>query len=491
MYKKLSSGRRHLVNITVLVLYAALLLVLLSRHEPFRDEAQQWLLARDLSVPDLIRQMSYEGHPCMWYLILMPFAKAGLPFGFAGYISITLILIAVAVLLWKGPMGLGWKLLAMLTSSFLFFGAVIGRSYSTIPLLLVLNACLYPQRHGKALRYGLTIALLVQTHMVMMGFAASLCIVWLWEAFANYRKNRDAKELMHQASGLLLPLISALFFLYQMRGSMDSSAMKPDFSLNIVLVIRMVRRFAGFFLANSDLMSGLFALLGLGAVLIAGGLMLCRKEYESLKPLAVVTAGIVISWLFSVFIYYLTEHSRMVICYLAVWFLWVSVPQVRRKSVKIAMYALYTAICLAWLLGNANGIVKDWNGSYSDMEGCAAFIAENLEEDDIIIGSNACLSAGVVVYLEDHSIYSRRTGEKMTYCDYRKREMAISSYEALIEWLKEVKPDARKVYFMNDSDEDLMKVIDFGSHADRMECIYRTDNNAVSDRYALYSLELT
>ena len=86
MQRELSVGKKNLINIVVLVLYAVLLFMIMGRHEPFRDEAQQWLLARDLSVPALIRQMSYEGHPCLWYLILMPFAKAGLPFGFATYI---------------------------------------------------------------------------------------------------------------------------------------------------------------------------------------------------------------------------------------------------------------------------------------------------------------------------------------------------------------------------------------------------------------------
>ncbi|MBI4794559.1 MAG: hypothetical protein HY790_01735, partial [Deltaproteobacteria bacterium] len=46
-------------------------LVLLLRHEMWQDEWQAWLIAREsLSIPDLFRNLRYEGHPGLWHLVL-------------------------------------------------------------------------------------------------------------------------------------------------------------------------------------------------------------------------------------------------------------------------------------------------------------------------------------------------------------------------------------------------------------------------------------
>ena len=53
----------------VLPLYAILLAVVLWKHEPWADEAQAWLIARDCSGVELLFQrLRYEGHPGLWYL---------------------------------------------------------------------------------------------------------------------------------------------------------------------------------------------------------------------------------------------------------------------------------------------------------------------------------------------------------------------------------------------------------------------------------------
>jgi hypothetical protein len=51
------------------------LLLLLWRHEMWRDELQAWLLARDSSsLVDLWRNSRYEGHPLLWHVMLFPLA---------------------------------------------------------------------------------------------------------------------------------------------------------------------------------------------------------------------------------------------------------------------------------------------------------------------------------------------------------------------------------------------------------------------------------
>lgn len=55
--------------------FALVLLLLLWRHEMWRDELQAWLLVRDSSsLVDLWHNSRYEGHPLLWHMMLFPLA---------------------------------------------------------------------------------------------------------------------------------------------------------------------------------------------------------------------------------------------------------------------------------------------------------------------------------------------------------------------------------------------------------------------------------
>ena len=47
----------------VFLLYFILTLILVLNHEFARDEAQVWLIVKNLDVVGIIKQMQYEGHP--------------------------------------------------------------------------------------------------------------------------------------------------------------------------------------------------------------------------------------------------------------------------------------------------------------------------------------------------------------------------------------------------------------------------------------------
>ena len=82
------------------------------------------------------------------------------------------------------------KALALFGFGFSYYYPVISRSYCLIPLFAFMMACFYPARREKPLRYGLAIALMVQTHVIMLGMAATASLVWLAEALAGYRRDR-------------------------------------------------------------------------------------------------------------------------------------------------------------------------------------------------------------------------------------------------------------------------------------------------------------
>src|SRR5438105_2551057 len=68
-------------QVIVFAIYLTLLAIAVSHHEPWMDEAQAWLLAKDLGFKELfLKYLRYEGSPGLWHLILMIPAKLGLPY---------------------------------------------------------------------------------------------------------------------------------------------------------------------------------------------------------------------------------------------------------------------------------------------------------------------------------------------------------------------------------------------------------------------------
>ena len=191
--------------IVMFVAYSALTLAMVPLHEPWRDESQAWLISRDASLADLFGNiLREEGHPALWFLLLMPFAKMGAPYVTMQIISAALMIAALAVL-YVSDIPVAVKLIAPITCLFVYEIPTIARSYSVLALLCALIVKDYPHRDKHPYRYALWLALLFQTHVRAFGFAGGMLIVWLYDMARNHtlhaRKNHTA---------LLLPVLSAL-----------------------------------------------------------------------------------------------------------------------------------------------------------------------------------------------------------------------------------------------------------------------------------------
>lgn len=72
--------RRH-YRVVVFAVYLAVVIVTMAFHEPWFDEAQSWLIARDCLYRDLLLvRPHYEGHPPLWWLLQSIPAKLCVPY---------------------------------------------------------------------------------------------------------------------------------------------------------------------------------------------------------------------------------------------------------------------------------------------------------------------------------------------------------------------------------------------------------------------------
>lgn len=147
-------------------------------HQPWRDEAQKWLIARDTaSVAELGRLLPYEGTPALWPLLLRPLARGGFPYASMSWLNWALTGAAAALLLFAAP--LPWPLKAAILSSYgmLYQNPVFASNYSLSLLLLFAALALYGERRARPLRLGLAVALLANTSVLGAILALPLAAV--------------------------------------------------------------------------------------------------------------------------------------------------------------------------------------------------------------------------------------------------------------------------------------------------------------------------
>ncbi len=147
-------------------LYFLLLIVMAWRHEPWRDEAQAWIIVRDAgSLKAILSRMAYEGTPGLWHLLLYPLVRCGLPIFSMQVLHALLAFAAIALLVRHAPFPWYLKILLPFGHHPFYQYGVIARSYVLVGLFLFMLAAMHRSRFQRAWVYGLLLAMLANTSM--------------------------------------------------------------------------------------------------------------------------------------------------------------------------------------------------------------------------------------------------------------------------------------------------------------------------------------
>ncbi len=167
-------------KITVALYFIAHMLMLLV-HEPWFDEAVAWLIARDSSLYEILfTAPHYEGHPSLWHLILVPFAKTGAPYELSlCLISLAFTGTAMFLFVFKSPFKRIFRLVMPFTYYLFFQYSVISRPYSMMMLAFVLLAMTYGKRDEHPGRFVLSNFFLCLTSAYGIVIAGGICMEWL------------------------------------------------------------------------------------------------------------------------------------------------------------------------------------------------------------------------------------------------------------------------------------------------------------------------
>ncbi len=187
-----------------LAMYMAITAWTAWHHEPWRDEADPWLLARDASLAELFQRTANVGNPALWYLLLMPLAKAGLPYGAMHALHLVIAWAAAAVWLVRAPFPKLTRALVVLSYFLLCEYAVVARNYAPAMLLLFVIAALWRQRFARPLAFAAAVALLANTNTQAIWIAGAVGALYVWDLLRGYPTDGSARRRALGAAGLML-----------------------------------------------------------------------------------------------------------------------------------------------------------------------------------------------------------------------------------------------------------------------------------------------
>ena len=157
-------------------------------HEPWADEAQSWLIARDNNnLIDLLKAVKYEGTLPTWHLINKAFQLAGLDYDHMFVIPLVFSAIGVILLFFTdAPL---WSKIMLPFSFFVVYqNSVVARQYAMVFPAMMLIVIFYRKRFDVPVRYHLALFLLAITSS--FGVVIS-CSFMLWDFIIMLKKRFD------------------------------------------------------------------------------------------------------------------------------------------------------------------------------------------------------------------------------------------------------------------------------------------------------------
>ncbi len=494
MYMKLKALRliqekSHLFLTILFILVSIFNLILAINHEYWRDEAQAWLIARDCSLtPDsLFTVTSYEGHPLLWFLLLMPFAKFGFPFAGLKYISWGIMTVSLFIFFFNVKLPTLLKAVLALTPAYIYFFVVPARSYSLAGLLIICISATYNRHKDFPVLYSILLSMLLQTLVIMGGFVTALGMAWFIETLISIiKRDTDKIVIIKNIIGLSFLLISALFLLWEFRYTSTTQS-------NIISLFDFIRKPLGEYKYSFEILFGkafipVFLLVHLSFL----GLFIINKQ--SRIPLITIAVGII--WQAFIYAYiYPTGNNRLITwIYLFIFVLIVSYDSnFNYFSLKnIFIITITIALLFSWNYQYSDRLIKDLRKDmvYSYSKNVADAI-NSLPEDSIILSLSPDIDTSVIVQVDDrHSIYNIFNDKKSTYTDRNPKNSNKMTVSDLFKKIKSQFMDKEQVYAIVSTDKcEIKGMAEYvkESHSD-ISIVYESPHSFIEEDYLLIAI---
>ena len=405
--------------ILIMLLYTIITIPLLINHEPWRDEAQAWLIGRDLSIINIFKQMYYEGHPCLWNLILSFFAKLNLPYFTINIISYLIMWFTAVLILKKSPFNKFINYIIIFSSPFIYNYSIIARNYCLIPLAISLIAIIYPNRHKNTYKYTFSILFLAWTHIIMSAMAAILYFIYLYEEIIINRKTNIKEQKKKIYISLTITIIIVLLYVipiglgvFQNPITLTKPRTESFYILNYI---------SNIIFQNNKL----YQLLIISTPVI---LFIIYEIIYYRKNLIIF----LITISYQIFVYYkvysLSYQRCDIFIFIFIFFLWIQKEKHYKSLFQKKFYYILSTTFIILLLLYSNGykeIIRfDMKYNYSEAKQTAKYINNNIKDNSLFIALDMPQTSAIIPYINKNiKFYGLDTNKYFTYVtwNYKKK----------------------------------------------------------------------
>ena len=216
MEVKCYHNKQNIFYLCLILLFIFSSVLLMQRHEPWRDETRPWIYARDYPMLDYIltRQFYGSSYPLeMTHIVPSLLFNLGLPFASYALTNVLVMFFALTLLVFYAPFSKLQKFLFIFSYYLFYEYNIIARSWSYGILFFFCLAVLYKNRFKRPILYNLFLFLFALSHIYTFIFAAILAAVYYYELFQNVF--REKKESFTKTHGIcLLLLFSGFFYIF-------------------------------------------------------------------------------------------------------------------------------------------------------------------------------------------------------------------------------------------------------------------------------------
>lgn len=398
----------------VFAIYMTILAVAVSHHEPWMDEAQAWLLAKDTDVKDLLlKYLRYEGSPGLWHLILMVPAKLGLPYFTINILSALFAASGVWLFIRYSPFPVLIKVLYPFSFFVFFQYGVVARNYCLIAPILFLIALNYNKKEKRPYLFTLFLCLLANISAHTFLIAGSIAFVHFTDTVKAW-KGMNRKTRMNQVISLFIFGLMALLVIYIIMTPPDQ-VYAGYLNLNPVNFWLISRRMIGGSLVMNEY-SHLPWLFGSVAVAIFATSIVwfAKNKYTLLYLLPLI----LLSVLFGV--KYRNLWHQGILFLLWIFVLWLSFEKNKDRKPSVlsrSMTASIAVVLLVQVYWCVDALAYDLYHNYSASYSVAKYIKANkLEKENIYISGWKNIS--ILPYFSKNIFYNHNNGSDQRFWNW-------------------------------------------------------------------------
>ncbi len=386
-------------KILIIISFVIASLIIGMKHEPWLDEAQAWLLAKDASISSLFfKYLHAEGHPILWFLVLKAFQFIGLQYKYLFIIPIIFSTIGVAIFVYKS--NYPWFIKVLLPFTFFIFYqyTIVARSYCLIFPLLAILATLWDKRYTKIISFTIVMILLINCEIHTYLLAGSLYLYCLIESFKDWKENGYKKENKKRYISFVILFLAFLITLLYIFPT-STTDMPLIFTESYFLSDSFFTAFD-----NSKIIRLILSFL----IMIYFLCYVCNKDKKYIFRLVLFLTPVI---LFVTLIYTKGWHYGIILL-MIIFILWIE--HLENKKSVIAFFLLVCLIQIPWSIKSS---IDDYKKVYSPAEEIAEFIKE-YDYKNLKIISNSFYTGAINPYFKENIFSNWDSSHRFLYLDH-------------------------------------------------------------------------